>query len=366
MTRKIAYVGIDYHIKTLTVAVMIEGEKQFADTVHMANQDKLIKRYLNKLSRKYSVKACYEASASGYVFQRKMKRWGFHCDVIAPSLIPQSAADRRKNDFRDARKLARNYAKDDLVVVHPPTEAQESVRSLIRCRLQFKEAQKVTKQQINSFLLSRGLRWERSKWTRAHLRWLATLEIEDLHAKCVFTEQLNLLKYLQARIDYLDDQIEQIAQSDIYRSSVLKLKAFRGIDTLSAMLLIAEITDFRRFATAGALMAFLGLVPSENSTGDRHKGGPITKAGNRRIRTQLVEAATHFSKKPHISSYMQKNLQATDARSARIAVKCMQRLHKRYWTLLMKGKERNKVIAATAREFAGFIWAMMQPEPQVV
>ena len=140
--RKIAYVGIDYHQNTLTLAVRIQDRKEIHETVRIKNEDKLIRKYIKKLSEKFDIEACYEASSSGYYFQRKMKSWGYHCEVIAPSSLPKKRGDRRKNDFRDARDLAHNYANGTLSLVHLPTEEEESVRSLIRCRLAFKEAEK--------------------------------------------------------------------------------------------------------------------------------------------------------------------------------------------------------------------------------
>jgi transposase len=167
---------------------------------------------------------------------------------------------------------------------------------------------------------------------------------------------------LQSRVKYLEEQIEQIANSEIYGSAVKKLRAFKGIGTLSAMLLITEITDFRRFPNPTALMAFLGLIPSENSSGDKHRGGPITKTGNPRCRTQLIECVQHYVKKPEVSNQMSSDLAQVDPHSAAIAVKCLKRLNKRYWALTMKGKIRPVALTAIAREFVGFIWAMMQTQ----
>lgn len=363
MEKKIAYVGIDYHLNSLSIAVMVEGEKDFHQTVRLANNDKVVLKYMKKLSRDFEIKACYEASGSGFAFQRKMANWGYQCDVIAPSLIPKKKGNRRKNDFRDALDLAQNYAHDMLTIVCPPTEYEESVRALIRCRLAIKEAGKTVKLQINSFLLSQGLHREGKKWTHSHRSWLHTLKLGNHHLQQVLEEYLALLGYLEIRIRNLDEQIEEIAQSDIYAPSVKKLRAFKGIGTLAAMLLIAEITDFRRFGSPGALMAFLGLVPSENSSGDKQKGGSITKAGNRRCRTQLIESVQHYVRKPCIGPQMKHDLSQVDARTAQLSMKCMERLHKRYWALALKGKIRQVAITAIAREFVGFIWAMMQPEP---
>jgi transposase len=178
----------------------------------------------------------------------------------------------------------------------------------------------------------------------------------------ILDEHLSHLDYLQTRITYLDQQIEQIAESEIYGPAVRKLRAFKGIRTLSAMLFITEITDFRRFPNPRALMAFLGLTPSENSSGDRKRGGSITKTGNSRCRTQLIESVQHYVKNPKISYHMKADLAKVDPHSAAIAIKCLKRLHKRYWALTMKGKVRPVALTAIAREFVGFIWSMMQPQ----
>jgi len=365
--KKIAYIGIDYHSETLSLAVKVEGSKDIFDTLTMKNNDKSILKYLKKLSKEFEIRACYEASCNGYTFQRKMENWGFHCDVIAPSLIPKKPGDKRKNDYRDAINLTRLYANGQLTTVHPPTEGQESIRSIVRCRLNLKENEKSVKLQINSFVLSHGFRWPHSKWTVKHRAWLSALTLRDDFSQRVLAEHLGHLEYLSARISSLDNVIKEIADSEIYAPSVKKLKAFKGLDILSAMILITEITDFRRFPNPKALMAFLGLIPSEDSSGPKKKGGPITKAGNHRCRTQLIESVQHAMKKPIISYKMKHNLEQVDPASANIAIKCMHRLNKRFWALAMKGKSRNKALTAVAREFVGFIWAMMrQPEPAAI
>jgi transposase len=360
--KKIAYVGIDYHQNTLTIAVRVEGSKKIQETVHLRNEDKLIRKYMKKLSKEFEIKACYEASSSGYYFQRKMQSWGYRCEIIAPCSLPKKRANRRKNDFRDARDLAHNYANGTLSVVHLPTEEDESVRSLVRCRMAFKETEKRAKHQINSLLLSQGLRWARSKWTFQHRKWLWELKMPNEYLQQVLDEHLSHLDYLQSRIEHLDQQIEQVAASDLYAPVVKNLRAFKGIGTLSAMLLIAEIIDFRRFSNPRALMAFLGLIPSEHSSGEKQRGGPITKTGNSRCRSQLIECVQHYVKKPQISYLMKADLAQADPHSAGIAVKCLKRLHKRYWALTMKGKIRSVALTAIARELVGFIWAVMQPQ----
>lgn len=361
--KQVACLGVDYHIKTITIAVYLGKEKKFYETIRLNNDDKTIKKYMKKLSIQFDLRICYEASCSGYVFQRKMQALGYHCDVIAPSLTPRKPGDRRKNDIRDAKKLAQNYANDLLTIVHPPSQEEESVRSLIRCRIAMKESAKRVKQQINSFLLSQGCRWAKSKWTKQHHLWLSELEMPNRYLQQVLDEYFSHLSYLESRLQHIEQQIEQIANSELYAPSVKKLRALRGIETLTAMILISEITDFRRFPSPRSLMAFLGLIPGEDSSDDTRKNVSITKAGNHRCRNVLTEAVQHYVTKPRLSLKMKQVLSEVDAHCAVIAQKCMYRLHKRYWSLVMKGKVRQKAIIAIARELVGFIWALMQPVP---
>jgi transposase len=363
--KKIAYVGIDYHLNSLSIAVMVEGKKKLHETIRLKNDDKMIRKYLSKLSEEFQIKACYEASTNGYSFQRKMTAWGYPCEVIAPSLIPRKPGNHRKNDFRDARDLVQNYASGMLSIVHVPSEEEEAVRSLVRCRFAFKEAAKKVKHQINSFVLGQDQLWGHSKWTYQHRKWLWELGMPNSYSRQVLEEHLAHLDYLETRLMHLDEQIEQIASSPVYAPAVKKLRALKGIQTLTAMLLIAEITDFRRFTSPRALMAFLGLIPSEDSSGDKRKDGAITKAGNWRCRTALIESVQHYANSPHMSARMKSELSQVDASCASIAVKCLKRLHKRFWALTMKGKLRPVAITAIAREFVGFIWAMMQPQPAI-
>ena len=359
--KRIAYLGVDYHVKTVAITVYINDEG-FYETVRFKNSDKTITKYLKKLSEQFEIRLCYEASSSGYIFQRKMEKLGYPCDVIAPSLIPRKPGDKRKNDHRDSKKLAENYAKGLLTVVHPPTEFEESIRSLVRCHLAMKNSEKRIKNQINAYLLSQGHRWPKSKWTLGHYNWLSNLELRDQYSQMVLEEYMGHLEYITARVQALKQEIKKIAASEIYAPSVKKLRAFRGIGTMTAMLLISEITDFRRFPTAGALMAYLGLIPGEESSDSKSKDKAITKAGNTRCRKAIIGVIQHYMKEPQLSAPMKRDLQEVDAHSANIAIKCMKRLNKRFLTLIYKGKTHNKVKVAVAREFVGFIWAMMQPE----
>lgn len=169
--------------------------------IRLKNEDKVIRKYQKKLSSVFEIRSCHEASTNGYDFQRKMASWGYHCDVIAPSLIPKKAGDRRKNDFRDARDLAQNYAAGMLSIVHPPSEEEEAVRALVRCRTSFKDTQRRIKFRINSLLLSQGFRCPRSKWTFAHRKWLKEIRLSSPHLQHVLEEHLGHLHYIETRLD---------------------------------------------------------------------------------------------------------------------------------------------------------------------
>jgi len=361
--KKIAYLGIDYHLNFLEIGMMIEGNREPDEMIRLKNDDKIVRKYLSKRSEQFEIKACYEASTNGYAFQRKMASWGYHCDVIAPSLIPRKPGNHRKNDFRDARDLVQNYAYGMLSIVHLPSEEEESVRSLVRCRHAFKEVVKRVKQQINSFLLGQGQSWKKGKWTQQHRMWISKLRLPHPYLQQVLFEHLAHLEYVETRLDHLDEQIETVADSPVYAPSVRKLRALKGIKTTTAMLLIGEITDFRRFPNPRALMSFLGLIPSEDSSGDRRKGGSITKAGNHRCRTILIETAQQYARSPRMSTRMKADLAKVDGFTATTSVKCLHRLNKRFWALRGKGKLRPVAITAITRELVGFIWAIMQPQP---
>jgi transposase len=240
------------------------------------------------------VTACYEAGGCGYVLQRKLQEWGVSCEVIAPSLIPKRSGDRRKTDKRDARKLARLYRAGELTPIRIPSEADERVRSLIRSRCVFTREILKSRHYVLKLLQSRGRVYRQGKnWTRAHWDWLRKLELpgED---HFVLQSYVALLEVKLAQREEIDRRIEAISLSEPYAEPVARLRCLRGIDTLSAMTLVVEIGDVRRFATPRHLMGYLGLTVSESSSGAGPQTmGGITKAGNAHCRRVLVEASWH-------------------------------------------------------------------------
>lgn len=359
---KIAYVGIDYHQEFLAVVVLPQGEGQPTDRVKLTNDPRKIKRYMDKLSQRFAIQTCYEASSCGYVFHRLMSGWGYPCQVVAPSKIPQKPGDHVKTDFKDAENLAYQFRNGSLSYVHVPDEGQEAVRALVRCRRALKEDSKRVKLRIHALLKTQGFHYTRSHWTKAHQVWLNKLDLSP-RLEQVLNEYRTQLEYLNHRLADLDREVEMLAQAEPYSEPVRALTVLRGIGTLAAMTLLCEIADFSRFPTAKALMAYLGLTSSERSSAHKKQYGRITKAGNANCRRILVECVQHYRKPPKPTSFMVAKWDGQPPERVQTAIKCMQRLHKRYWAL-EKRKPKNVALVAIAREFAGFIWSLMRPQQE--
>lgn len=362
--KKIAYVGIDYHQPFLALVVLPEGAGNPVQRVKLENDSKKIKKYMKKLSVTYDLRTCYEASSCGYVFYRQMSDWGYCCQVIAPSKIPQKPGDHVKTDFKDAENLAYQFRNGSLASVHVPDADQEAVRALVRCRRALKEDSKRVKLRIHALLKTQGLHYARANWTKTHQAWLNQLDLSP-RLEQVLNEYRIYLEYLNNRLADLDGEIETLAQAKPYSEPVRALSVLRGIGTLSAMTLICEIIDFNRFPTAKALMGYLGLTSSEFSSAHKQYGR-ITKAGNANCRRILVECVQHYRKSPKPTRFLVAKWNGQPPERVQTAIKCMQRLHKRYWAL-EKRKPKNVALVAIAREFAGFIWSLMraaQENPQ--
>jgi transposase len=355
---KIAYVGIDYHQDLLAIIVLPEGETQPIDKIELANDPKKIKKYMSKLSKRYEIKTCYEASSCGYFFYRQMVSWGYSCQVVAPSKIPQKPGNRVKTDFKDAENIAYQFRNGSLSFVHVPEIEEEEVRTLVRCRGAFKETSKRVKLQIHAFLKTQGLKIPSKLGTAKCEAWFKELSLSE-RMDGILTEFRTHLEYLNTRIAEMDREIERISETEPYAKNVKALQSLKGLSVLSSMILITEIIDFKRFPTPKALMGFLGLTPSEYTSSGIKRYGGITKAGNSACRKILAESVQHYKRKPIITTALKTKWEEQPAEHAALALKCMHRLHKRYWAL-EKRKPKNVATIAIAREFVGFIWSLMQ------
>lgn len=364
MSASILYLGMDVHKDSITVAVFSPTGTEPQLLEKLPNETPRIRRFLDRLAKEGSeLRACYEASGAGYVLQRQFCAWGIHCDVIAPSLIPTRPGEKRKHDKRDALGLGRLYRAGELVPIRIPSEAEERVRDLVRCRETFQKEILQSRHYLLKFLRRRGFLYrDGAHWTQRHFAWMCSL----LHEKqlveedaLVFSEYLTLLEYKLSRREELDRRIEEIALRPFYQSAVDRLKCFRGIETHAAMVLASEIGDWRRFESPRQLMAYLGLVPSEKSSGDLRRQGRITKSGNRHCRHVLVQAAWSYRRPPTRSAALKRRQQGQPSEVIAHSWKTQQRLYKLFHRISAR-KAPQIAVVAVARELVGFLWAVMQ------
>ena len=289
------YVGIDAHKKDLFIAMLI-GQEATPVTWTVPNEPNAVRRFVRRLERDAPgpVRACYEAGPCGYVLQRQITTPRVSCHVIAPALVPRKPGERIKTNRRDARKLAELLRANVLTEVRPPTPEEEAVRDLCRARDDAREDLQRCRHRLGKFLLRRGLHYTGRNWTRAHRQWTDSLVWTHAAERVLLEDYQLAIDHVEARLIELDRRLVEIAEAAPYREPVGWLRCFRGIDTLTAMLVLAELHDFRRFKSPRALMAYLGLVPGEDSTGEKHRRGRITRTGNALVRRLLIETAWHY------------------------------------------------------------------------
>jgi transposase len=357
-----AFVGFDTSKLRNAVAIADAGrggEVRFFGEIE--NTPAATAKLVRKLSAKYGrLTFCYEAGPTGYGLQRQIKELGFECMVVAPSLIPKRPGDRVKTNRRDALSLAKLLRADELTAVWVPDAAHEAMRDLTRARETAMLELRTKRQHISAFLLRLGRPYgERKKtWTKAHVSWIASQKLEHPQQRLVLEEMMLAMRQAQERQQRLEQAIAAAVGEWSLAEVVTALRAMRGIDLISAATLLAEIGDLSRFRTPTELMAYLGLVPSEDSTGDVIKRGPITKAGNRRARRMLVECAWSYQHPPRVGVAKQPKVDAAPEAVREIAWKAQCRLYRRYRALIRRNKLKTVAIVAVARELAGFIWAV--------
>ena len=358
------YVGVNAHKKDLFMAMLV-GDERTPVTWQLPNEPNAVRRLVRKLEREAPgpVQVCYEAGPCGYALQRQVTTARVRCQVIAPALIPRKPGDRIKTNRRDARKLAELLRAGLLTAVRPPTLDEEAVRDVCRARDDAREDLQRCRHRLGKLLLRRGLHFRGRNWTRAHRDWVATLTWTHPAERVVVDDYLLAIDQLEARLSELDSRLTELAQREPYREPVGWLRCFRGIDTLTAILILAELHDFRRFPSPRALMAYLGLVPGEHSSGEQHRRGRITRTGNALVRRLLVETAWHYRHRPRIGPTLVRRRQGQPGRVVAIADRAQQRLCRRFHRLVAQHKPGPKIIVAIARELAGFLWAALQPAP---
>ena len=361
MRKSIMYVGLDVHKNSIEVAFADagrDGEVRSYGKIdgNLTDLDKVIRKLESKGSELHFA---YEAGPSGYEIYRHLRRHGYNCIVVAPSLIPRQSGKRIKTDRRDAQMLARLHRAGELTSVYVPALDDEAMRDLTRAREDAKSVERKAKQRILAFLLRHGHRYGgKTPWSNAHFRWISTLRFLHPAQYVVLQESLDALSECTARVNRLTEQIQQLLPEWRMYSVVKSLQSLRGVSLIVASTTIAELGDLTRFTRPVELMSYLGLVPSEHSSGESTKRGPITKTGNGHVRRVLVEAAWAYRLPPRVSPKLFKRQEGLPQEICDISWKAQLRLCTRYKRFLAKGKPTQLIIAAIARELCGFIWAI--------
>lgn len=358
------FVGLDVHKESIVAAYSVGfGEVSSIGNVGVLERDidRLCKRMQSKAS---TVVFVYEAGPCGYGLQRQLCRAGFTCHVCAPSLIAKKAGDRVKTDRRDAEKLVKALRSDDLSFVHVPDERDEAFRDLVRAWGGAKEDMKQAKQRLKSFLLVHGVRYTGSAdWREAHRRWLSRFTFPEVWSQLAFEEHRRSVEDRLAQCQRLEQMLRDAAPAWRFYPVIQALQALRGVQFTVAVGVVSEAGDLSRFDNPRQLMAWLGLVPSERSSGSTVKKGGITKAGNSIARKLLIEAAWSYRYIAKVSPIIQKRHDGLPRPIIDRAWDAQLRLCRRFRKLILQGKNRNVVVTAVARELAGFIWDIARRTP---
>jgi len=357
----VAYVAFDTAKMRHAVAIAEDGrtgEVRFLGETE--NTGAATIKLVKKLASRYRhLTFCYEAGPTGYELYRLIKRLGHDCIVVAPSLIPRKPGDRVKTNRRDALSLAKLLRAGELTAVWVPDARHEAMRDLTRVREAAVEDLTSKRQQVLSLLLRLGRHYVgKRNWTRMHMSWLASQRLEHAEQRIAFEEMLLAVREAQERVARLEQAIRAAMPDWSLADAVTALMAMRGFDLVSASAFLAEMGDLSRFPTARDLMGYLGLVPSEQSTGDRVRRAGITKAGNRRARRILVECSWSYRHPPRLGKEKLAKVAAVPRDVREIAWKAQHRLTARYRALTRNGKKPTVVVTAIARELSGFIWAI--------
>jgi transposase len=360
MADRITYVGLDVHKESIVVAVAEGGLRgEVREYGRIANTATALERLLRKLGGDgMTLRFCCEAGPCGYGIQRRLSAPGHECVVVAPSLIPKRAGDRVKTDRRDAASLAKLHRAGELTAVWVPDPGHEAMRDLVRARLDAVHALRRARQQLSGFLLRHGCHYGRPAWTRLHRGWLAGLKFEQAAHHLVLEDYVQAVEAAEARRDRLTAQIATMLPDWTLAPVVAALQTMRGMALVNAATLIAELGDLSRFADPRRLMAYLGLVPCEHSSGASVRRGGITKAGNSAARRLLIEAAWCYRFPARVSRELLLRQEEPPRPIRAIAWKAQVRLCARYRKLARSGKPANIVATAIARELSGFVWAI--------
>jgi transposase len=366
MSKSIRFIGMDVHKNSISIAIADEGRKGEVRNYgkidnNTAALDKMIRKLLSD-NRELSF--VYEAGPCGYDLYRYLTGNGFSCKVVAPSLIPKKSGNRIKNDRRDAQMLARLHRAGELTPVYVPQLEDEAMRDLTRAREDAKHGERKAKQRLSAFLLRHGLRYSgQSTRSQAYLRWISDIKMSHPAQQITLQEYVNTLEESRKRVERLTQQIRQLVPSWKLYPVVQALQTLRGVSLIVASTTVAELGDLKRFENPRCLMAYLGLVPSEHSSGETNKKGGITKTGNGHVRHVLIEAAWAYRFSARVSRCLLHRQKGVSSSVSEISWKAQLRLCSRYRHMTARGKRQQIVITSIARELSAFMWAIFQEVP---
>jgi transposase len=353
------FIGMDVSKEAIAIAMLRPGEHAPLEQT-IANTPEAVRKQLRRWGDPRALRVCYEAGPTGYALQRQLASAGVDCIVVAPSLIPKRPGQRVKTDRRDARDLCRLHRVGELTAVRVPEPAEEIARDLVRAREDQTEDILRARHRLTKLFLRHGHAYRAGKnWTENHHAWIRAQEFESPLLRTLVDHHLAVIDARLAQRALLDAEIAQVARSPQYADRVGRLCCLRGIKELSALTLLVEVGDFRRFASAREFMGFTGLVASERSSGERRRQGSITKTGNAHLRRILVEAAWIARARPCFGRDFQRRVAGQNPDVVQYVMQAQQRLHRRYWRIVQRERPSQIATVAVARELAGFVWGLM-------
>jgi len=354
------YVGLDVHKESIVMSVLCNTEDRPLYEKSVAGDGKGALEAMLRLKEKGEVYACYESGCMGFTLQRYLASNDINCVIAATSKILRKPGEHIKTDTRDARKLARQLRSGEVTAINIPTAGDEAVRDYLRTRDDIKDDLKRTKKRLLQFILRNGYRFEsRVYWTGKHKKWMKALPFRQEMQREAFESYYQHMEALEDRLHLMDERIQEISQTDTYREHVNFLRCFKGIDYLTSLAVIVEVGDFRRFKEAEGFMSFLGLVPCEDSSGDKRSQGSITKSGNGHLRKLLIESSWHYRYPAPAGKRLDERRKGQSSDIIAYTDKALRRLQKKYAKLIHRGKSSQVAVTAVARELAGFIWGLM-------
>lgn len=365
MKRNTLYIGLDVHKDSVTIAIAQSGRqgeiRLYGTTTNDLHALEKVLAKLRKAHPKARLEVCYEAGPCGFGIARRLQQLKVPCLVAAPSLIPKHPGAPFKTDKRDARKLARLLRAGELTAVYIPEPTDEAIRDLCRARTDAVDDLRRSRQRLKSFLLRHGYRYQgKANWSQPHMRYLRELVLPHPAMKAILEEYLQGIDAAHDRVQRIEASMLDLLENWHLKPAVEALMAFKGFQIVAAMITVSELGDIHRFTHPRQLMAYLGLVSVEHSSGPKQHLGSISRCGNGHLRWLLIECSQHYATPPKVSTHLSHRQEGQSREVRALSWKTQNRLHQRFNRLLARRLHRNKVKVAIARELCGFIWALLR------